>query len=62
MTPACLLATLLVVLLLPALLLGWATEGRRERARRLRRQGWTQQKIAAHLGTSRSTVRRLLAA
>jgi ParB-like chromosome segregation protein Spo0J len=60
MTTTTLLALLLVVLVLPVLVLLWATESRRQRARRLRSYGWTQQRIASKLGTSRSTVRRLL--
>ncbi len=40
----------------------WLSEDRPQRARRLRRQGWPQQRIADHLGTSRSTVRRWIAA
>jgi AraC-like DNA-binding protein len=53
---------LLAALLLPLLILLWATESREQRARRWRRDGWTQQRIADRLGCSRSTVRRMLAA
>jgi DNA-binding NarL/FixJ family response regulator len=53
---------LILALLLPILILLWATESRQQRARRWRRDGWTQQRIADRLGCSRSTVRRLLAA
>jgi hypothetical protein len=56
------LALLLAALLLPLLLLLWATESRPQRARRLRSYGWSQQRIADHLGCSRSTARRLLLA
>lgn len=55
-------ALLLAALLLPLLILLWATESRQQRARRWRRDGWTQQRIADRLGCSRTTVRRLLAA
>jgi hypothetical protein len=55
-------ATILALLLLPVLFLLWATESRQQRARRWRRDGWTQQRIADRLGCSRTTVRRLLAA
>jgi hypothetical protein len=55
-------ALLLAALLLPLLLLIWATESRPQRARRLRSYGWSQQRIADHLGCSRSTARRLLLA
>jgi DNA invertase Pin-like site-specific DNA recombinase len=55
-------ALILAALLLPLLILLWATESRPQRARRLRSYGWTQQRIADHLGCSRTTVRRALAA
>jgi len=54
-------AILLALLLLPLLVLLWASESRQQRARRWRRAGLTQQAIADRLGCSRSTVRRLLA-
>jgi DNA-directed RNA polymerase specialized sigma24 family protein len=56
------LAALAALLLLPVLLLLWATESRPQRARRLRSYGWSQQRIADQLGCSRTTVRRLLIA
>lgn len=56
------LAILLALLLLPVLILLWATESREQRARRWRSYGWTQQAIADRLGCSRSTVRRMLLA
>ena len=46
---------------MPFLLLAWATESRRQTARRLRSYGWSQQRIADRLGVSRTTVRRDLA-
>jgi AraC-like DNA-binding protein len=55
-------ALLLALILLPLLVICWASESRQQRARRWRRAGWTQQRIADRLGCSRSTVRRLLAA
>lgn len=55
-------ALLLALLLLPLLVLLWASESREQRARRWRRQGWSQQRIADRLGCSRTTVRRLLTA
>jgi hypothetical protein len=55
-------ALLLAALLLPLLILLWVTESKPQRARRLRGYGWTQQRIADHLGVSRSTARRLLLA
>jgi len=56
------IALLIALILLPILFLLWLTESRQQRARRWRRDGWTQQRIADRLGCSRSTVRRLLAA
>jgi len=55
-------ALLLALILLPLIVLAWASESRQQRARRWRRAGLTQQAIADRLGCSRSTVRRLLAA
>jgi hypothetical protein len=54
------LAAIAALLLLPLIILLWVTESRPQRARRLRSYGWTQQRIADHLGVSRSTARRLL--
>ena len=57
---ACAIAWAVALLLLPLLILLWLTETRAQRARRWRRDGWTQQRIADRLGCSRSTVRRML--
>ena len=54
-------AVLAALILLPLIVLLWLTESRHRRAQRLRRYGWTQQRIATHLGCSRTTVRRMLA-
>ena len=54
-------AWIVILILLPILILLWATESRKQRCRRLRSYGWSQQRIADHLGTSRTTVRRELA-
>jgi ABC-type spermidine/putrescine transport system permease subunit II len=62
MSTTCLAALLLALLLLPLLILLWATESREQRANRWRSYGWTQQAIADRLGCSRTTVRRLLVA
>jgi AraC-like DNA-binding protein len=62
MSITCITAWAVALLLLPLLVLLWATESREQRARRWRRQGLTQQAIADRLGCSRTTVRRLLAA
>ena len=56
------LALILALVLLPLIILFWATESREQRARRWRRDGMTQQAIADRLGCSRSTVRRMLLA
>jgi hypothetical protein len=55
------LALLLAVLLLPILILLWASESTEQRARRLRSYGWTQRRIAEHMGISRSRVQRIVA-
>jgi DNA-binding transcriptional regulator LsrR (DeoR family) len=56
------LALLLALLLLPVLILLWATESTEQRARRLRRShGWSQQRIADHMNISRYAVRSALA-
>jgi AraC-like DNA-binding protein len=61
MSITCLAAWALALLLVPVLFLAWATESRTDRARRWRRAGLSQQRIADRLGCSRTTVRRLLA-
>jgi hypothetical protein len=60
MSTTCLLAWALALLLLPILLLAWASESTPERARRWRRSGLSQQAIADRLGVSRYRVRRML--
>ena len=54
-------ALLLALLLLPFLVLGWATESRPQRVKRLQSYGWSQQRIADHLGVTRYRVRVALA-
>jgi hypothetical protein len=49
-----------VILLLPFVILLWATESQQQRVRRFRRQGWSQQRIADHLKITRHKVRGLL--
>jgi DNA invertase Pin-like site-specific DNA recombinase len=61
MSITCFAAWVAVFVLLPIVVLLWATESRQQRARRWRQAGLTQQRIADRLGCSRSTVRRLLA-
>lgn len=55
------LALLLALLLLPLLVLLWATESTPQRAKRLRSYGWSQQRIADHLNITRYRVRMALA-
>jgi DNA-binding CsgD family transcriptional regulator len=62
MTFATTAALLLALILLPLIVLAWASESRQQRAKRWRRAGLTQQAIADRLGVSRTTARRLLAA
>jgi hypothetical protein len=57
MTITCLAAWGLALLLLPLIVVLWATESRSQRIHRLRRQGWSQQRIASHLQISRYQVR-----
>ena len=54
-------ALVLAVLLLPLVLLLWATESTEQRVRRLRGYGWSQMRIAEHLGVTRYRVRVALA-
>ena len=60
-TITCLAATALALMLIPFLVILWLTETRRQRVKRWRSYGWSQQRIAERLSCSRSTVRRLLA-
>ena len=62
MSITCLAAWVAALILLPIVVLIWATESCQQRARRWRQAGLTQQAIADRLGCSRSTVRRLLVA
>ena len=54
-------ALVLALLLLPLLVLLWATESTEQRAKRLRSYGWSQRRIADHLGVTRYRVRVALA-
>lgn len=54
-------ALLLALLLLPLLVLLWATESQPQRVKRLQSYGWSQQRIADHLGVTRYRVRVALA-
>jgi hypothetical protein len=47
------------LLTIPIVILLWVTQTQQQRIRRLRRQGWAQQRIATHLGISRSRVQRM---
>ena len=57
---SCTLLWVLTPLLIVLAVIAWATETNRDRARRWRRQGLSQQRIADRLGCSRWRVRRLL--
>ena len=62
MTPLCLLALAAVLIVLPVLILLWVTESKPQRIRRFHRQyGWSQRRIADHLGITRWQVRTALA-
>jgi predicted DNA-binding protein (UPF0251 family) len=54
-------ALTLAALLLPVLVLLWATESRAQRIRRWHRSGLSQRAIAQRLGVSRYAVSRALA-
>ena len=55
-------AWLLAMLLLPLVVLFWVTESKPQRIRRFQRQyGWSQRRIAEHVGITRWQVRTALA-
>ena len=56
------IALILALLMLPLVVLLWATETTQERAVRLRRSGWSERRIAEHMGISRSRVQRIVTA
>ena len=60
-TIACALFWVLTPILIVLAAIAWATETNRDRARRWRRQGLSQQRIADRLGCSRWKVRQMLA-
>lgn len=55
------IALLIALLLLPVLILLWATESTEQRVKRLKRNGWSQRRIAEHMGLSRYRVRLITA-
>jgi predicted XRE-type DNA-binding protein len=55
----CILVWAAVLLTLPIVILLWVTQTQQQRIHHLRRQGWTQRRIAEHLGISRSRVQRM---
>lgn len=55
----CIFVWAAVLLTLPIVILLWVTQTQQQRIRHLRRQGWTQRRIAEHLGISRSRVQRM---
>jgi hypothetical protein len=56
------IALILALLLLPIIILLWATESTEQRVKRLRNYGWSQRRIAEHMGLSRYRVRLLTVA
>ena len=58
MTFTTLAALVAVFLLLPILVLLWATESPQQRARRMRRRGHSYRTIGARLGVAHTTARR----
>jgi DNA-binding CsgD family transcriptional regulator len=60
-TIPCALLWVLTPILIVLAVIAWATETNRDRARRWRRQGLSQARIAERLGCSRWRVRRMLA-
>ena len=55
------LAIIIALLLLPLVILLWATESTEQRAKRLRSYGWSQRRIADHMRITRYRVRLALA-
>ena len=55
------LAFIVALLLLPLLVLLWATESTEQRAKRLHGYGWSQRRIAEHMHITRYRVRQALA-
>mgnify|MGYP003338563239 CR=1 FL=1 len=62
MSFTCLCAWAVALVLLPVVVLLWATESPDRRARRWRAAGMSQAAIAARMGVTRYRVRQLLAA
>ncbi len=56
------IALLIALLLLPITILLWASESTEQRVKRLRGYGWSQRRIAEHMGLSRYRVRLLTVA
>ena len=54
------LAALIAILLLPVIVILWFLETTPQRANRLRDNGWSQNRIAKHMGISRYRVRMAL--
>lgn len=61
MSPICIAAWAVALLLLPILILLWATESPEQRIRRWHRAGHSQRTIAQRLNVSRYRVRQALA-
>ena len=61
MSLPCILAVAAIALLLPFIIILWATESTEQKVRRLRTYGYSQRKIAEQLQVSRYRVRLALA-
>ena len=61
MSLPCILAVAAIALLLPFVIILWATESTEQKVRRLRSYGYSQQKIAERLQITRYKVRLALA-
>jgi hypothetical protein len=57
----CCIVWLLVLLVLPFMIIDWATMSQAERIRRMHSMGWSQRKIAGQLAISRHRVKKALA-
>ena len=60
MTLTTTIAVLAALLLLPVLIILWASEDTNQRCRRLRSYGWSQRRIADHMNVSMYRVRKAL--
>jgi len=57
----CIFVWVAVLLTLPIFILLWVTQTQQQRTRRLRSYGWSQRRIASHMGITRYQVCKMLA-